>query len=96
MTGQRANFISVGGYDGMHLICAALQKAGGNVDAVIAAMKGMAWESPRGPISIDPRSRDCHVDTILRGAAHQPDRRDRTRPPMISATAVQAPRGSAG
>ena len=56
-TGHRANFISVGGYDGMHLIYEALKKTGGNTDAdkVIAAMKGMSWESPRGPISIDPQ-----------------------------------------
>jgi branched-chain amino acid transport system substrate-binding protein len=59
-TGHRANFISVGGYDGMHLIYAALAKTGGktDADAVVGAMKGMSWESPRGPISIDPRTRD--------------------------------------
>jgi branched-chain amino acid transport system substrate-binding protein len=59
-TGHRANFISVGGYDGMHLIYEALKKTGGKTDAdtVVAAMKGMKWESPRGPISIDPRTRD--------------------------------------
>jgi len=59
-TGHRPNFISVGGYDGMHLIYEALKKTNGNTDAetVVGAMKGMAWESPRGPISIDPRTRD--------------------------------------
>jgi branched-chain amino acid transport system substrate-binding protein len=59
-TGHRANFISVGGYDGMHLIYAALEKTGGKTDAdtLVGAMKGMAFESPRGPISIDPRTRD--------------------------------------
>jgi branched-chain amino acid transport system substrate-binding protein len=68
MTGQRANFISVGGYDGMHLIYAALEKTGGKTDAdtVIAAMKGMAWESPRGPISIDPRTRDIVQNVYIR------------------------------
>ena len=67
-TGHRANFISVGGYDGMHLIYAALQKTGGNTnaDAIIAAMKGMAWESPRGPISIDPRTRDIIQNVYIR------------------------------
>ena len=59
-TGHRANFISVGGYDGMHLIDAALEKTGGktDADALVEAMKGISWESPRGPISIDPRTRD--------------------------------------
>jgi branched-chain amino acid transport system substrate-binding protein len=67
-TGHRANFISVGGYDGMHLIYSALGKTGGNTDAdaVVAAMKGMEWESPRGPISIDPRTRDIVQNIYIR------------------------------
>ena len=67
-TGHRANFISVGGYDGMHLIYAALQKTNGNTDAdaVIGAMKGMKWESPRGPISIDPQTRDIVQNIYIR------------------------------
>ena len=54
----RPNFMSVGGYDGMHLIYAALKKTGGKADgnSLIAAMKGMKWESPRGPIEIDPEN----------------------------------------
>ena len=52
---SRANFMAVSGYDGMHLIYEALKKTRGSVDgeAFVAAMKGMAWESPRGPMSID-------------------------------------------
>jgi branched-chain amino acid transport system substrate-binding protein len=67
-SGMRANFMSVGGYDGMHLIYEALKKTGGNTngDALIAAMKGMAWESPRGPISIDPETRDIVQNIYLR------------------------------
>ena len=67
-TGHRANFISVSGYDGMALIYQALQKTNGNTDAdaVIGAMKGMAWESPRGPISIDPRTRDIVQNIYIR------------------------------
>jgi branched-chain amino acid transport system substrate-binding protein len=58
--GLRPNFISLGGYDGMHVIYEALKKTGGktDADALIGAMKGMKWESPRGPISIDPETRD--------------------------------------
>jgi branched-chain amino acid transport system substrate-binding protein len=43
----------------MHLIYAALKKTGGktDADALVSAMKGVARESPRGPISIDPRTR---------------------------------------
>jgi branched-chain amino acid transport system substrate-binding protein len=66
--GHRANFISVGGYDGMHLIYEALKKTKGNTDpdALLAAMKGMSWESPRGPISIDPETRDIIQNVYVR------------------------------
>jgi branched-chain amino acid transport system substrate-binding protein len=67
-SGHRANFISVGGYDGMNLIYEALKKTAGNPDAdmVIGAMKGMTWESPRGTISIDPRTRDIVQNIYIR------------------------------
>jgi branched-chain amino acid transport system substrate-binding protein len=66
--GKRANFISVGGWDGMHLIYEALKKTGGKTDAdsLIGAMKGMSWESPRGPISIDPETRDIVQNIYVR------------------------------
>ena len=66
--GMRPNFMSVGGYDGMHLIYEALKKTGGKTDgdSLIAAMKGMAWESPRGPISIDPETRDIVQNVYMR------------------------------
>src|SRR5579871_4172126 len=65
---QRPGFMAVGGYDGIHLIYAALQKTGGNADGdkLIEAMKGMAWESPRGPISIDPETRDIVQNVYVR------------------------------
>jgi len=51
----RANFMAVGGYDGMHVIYEALKKTNVSTDgtALISAMKGTEWESPRGPMSID-------------------------------------------
>jgi branched-chain amino acid transport system substrate-binding protein len=63
--GRKPNFFSIGGYDGMHLIYEALKKTGGKADgeALIAAAKGMKWESPRGPVSIDPETRDI-VQTV--------------------------------
>lgn len=64
----RPNFMSVGGYDGMHLIYEALKKTNGKADgdSLIAAMKGMKWESPRGPISIDPETRDIVQNIYIR------------------------------
>jgi branched-chain amino acid transport system substrate-binding protein len=66
--GLRPNFMSVGGYDGMHLIHEALKKTGGATDGtkLVEAMKGMAWESPRGPISIDPETRDIIQNIYVR------------------------------
>jgi len=66
--GVRPNFMSVGGYDGMHLIYEAARKNNGNLggDAFIAAVKGLAWESPRGPVSIDAETRDIVQNEYLR------------------------------
>jgi branched-chain amino acid transport system substrate-binding protein len=52
----------------MHLIYEALKKTNGDTDGnvLVAAMKGMAWESPRGPISIDPETRDIVQNIYLR------------------------------
>ena len=65
---SRPGFVAVGGYDGMHLIYEALKKTAGKTDgeALVAAMKGMAWESPRGPISIDPDTRDIVQNIYIR------------------------------
>lgn len=66
--GMRPNFHSVGGYDGMHLIYQAVKKTGGEGDGekLVAAMKGMAWTSPRGPMSIDPATRDVIQNVYIR------------------------------
>jgi branched-chain amino acid transport system substrate-binding protein len=60
--------MSVGGYDGMHLIYEALKKTNGDTDGdkLVAAMKGLKWESPRGPISIDPETRDIIHNVYIR------------------------------
>jgi branched-chain amino acid transport system substrate-binding protein len=63
--GLRPNFMSVGGYDGMHVIYESLRKTNGagKGEQLVDAMKGLAWTSPRGPMSIDPATRDV-VQTI--------------------------------
>ena len=65
---ERPGFIAVCGYDGIHLIYEALKKTNGNTDGdkLIEAMKGMKWESPRGPISIDPETRDIIQNIYIR------------------------------
>src|SRR5215469_6524050 len=66
--GNRPGFMAVGGYDGIHLIYEALKKTDGNTagDKLLEAMKGMKWESPRGPISIDPETRDIVQNIYIR------------------------------
>ncbi len=69
--GTRPGFMAVGGYDGIHLVYEALKKTGGNADGekLVEAMKGMKWESPRGPISIDPETRDIVQNVYIRKVA---------------------------
>jgi branched-chain amino acid transport system substrate-binding protein len=62
---RNPDMFSAGGYDGMHVIYEALKKTKGDTDGekLIAAAKGMSWESPRGPMTIDPETRDV-VQTV--------------------------------
>jgi branched-chain amino acid transport system substrate-binding protein len=64
-TKLRPNFMAAAGYDGMAAIAEALKKTGGSVDPdkFLAALKGMKLMSPRGPIMIDPETRDI-VQTV--------------------------------
>jgi branched-chain amino acid transport system substrate-binding protein len=52
----------------MHLVYEALKKTNGDTDGdkLIGTMKGMKWESPRGPISIDPETRDIVQNIYMR------------------------------
>ncbi|QOT78807.1 ABC transporter substrate-binding protein [Cupriavidus basilensis] len=61
----RPNFMAVAAYDGMRAIYDALKKTGGATDGdkFVAALKGMKIASPRGPIMIDPDTRDV-VQTV--------------------------------
>jgi branched-chain amino acid transport system substrate-binding protein len=65
---RNPDMFSVGGYDGMHVIYEALKKTNGATDAeaLVNAAKGMAWESPRGPMSIDPETRDVIQTVYIR------------------------------
>jgi branched-chain amino acid transport system substrate-binding protein len=66
-SGMRPNFMAVGGYDGMHLIYEGLKKTNGQGgEALVTAMKGMSWTSPRGPVSIDPQTRDIVQNIYVR------------------------------
>ncbi len=64
----KPNFIAVAGYDGMQAIYKALEKTGGKADgdSIMAALKGLQWESPRGPAMIDPETRDIVHNIYIR------------------------------
>lgn len=68
--GNRAeiSFPAVGAFDGMAVIAKMIEATGGKQDAqkAIDAVKGMAWTSPRGPVSIDPESRHITQNIYLR------------------------------
>ena len=66
--GLRPNFAAVQSYDGMHLIYEALKKTNGATDgeALVNAMKGMSWISPRGPVTIDPATRETIQNIYIR------------------------------
>jgi branched-chain amino acid transport system substrate-binding protein len=67
-SGLRPNFTAVHAYDGMRLLYEALKKTNGSTDgeALVNAMKGMSWVSPRGPVSIDPATREMIQNVYIR------------------------------
>ncbi len=68
-------FPAVGAYDGMHVIYKMIEATGGKQDAqkAVDAVKGLAWTSPRGPVSIDPESRHITQNIYLREVAKDDD-----------------------
>lgn len=65
--GLRPNFMAVSGYDGMHALFEGLKKTNGaGGEALVDAMKGLSWISPRGPMSIDPQTRDIVQNVYIR------------------------------
>jgi len=66
--GGRPNFMAVAAYDGMNAIYQVSQKLGGKIDGdkAMALLKGMKFESPRGPIAIDPGTRDIVQNVYVR------------------------------
>jgi branched-chain amino acid transport system substrate-binding protein len=63
-----ANFMAAAGYDTMHVIYEVSKKLNGNIDGdkAMAAIKGMKWMSPRGPVAIDPETRDIDQTVYIR------------------------------
>lgn len=66
--GMRPNFIAVGAYDGMRVIYTAIKATSGNQrgEALLESMKGQSFESPRGPIIVDRKTRDIVQNVYIR------------------------------
>ena len=66
--GSTPNFMSVGGWDGMAAIFQIIKQLDGKIDGdkAMAVLKGWKTESPRGPIAIDPETRDVVQNVYLR------------------------------
>jgi branched-chain amino acid transport system substrate-binding protein len=66
--GLRPNMMAVQSYDGIHMIYEALKKTNGSTDgaAVVDAMKGLSWVSPRGPVTVDPDTREMVQNIYIR------------------------------
>ena len=63
----RPNFMAVGAYDGMRVIYKGLEASkGAGGEALLAALKGQIFESPRGPVLIDGQTRDIVQDIYIR------------------------------
>lgn len=67
---------AVAAYDGAHVIYRMIEATGGKQDPAkaLAAVAGMAWESPRGPVSIDPATRHITQNVYLRVVAKEDGR----------------------
>jgi branched-chain amino acid transport system substrate-binding protein len=65
---MRPNQMAVQAYDRMHMIYEALAKNNGATDGMqlVDAMKGLAWVSPRGPVSTDPETREMIQNIYIR------------------------------
>ncbi|SDR63741.1 amino acid/amide ABC transporter substrate-binding protein, HAAT family [Rhizobiales bacterium GAS113] len=72
---SRANLASVGAYDGVHLIYQMVSAAGTDGDKAVEAAKGLAWESPRGPLKLDPETRHVVQTVYIRRVEKDPQGR---------------------
>jgi Periplasmic binding protein len=68
MSYPRPNMVAVQAYDGMHIIYEALKKTEGATDGVrlVDAMKGLSFVSPRGPVTVDPETRELIQNLYIR------------------------------
>lgn len=67
--GSVTNLASVGAYDGAHILYQMIAAAGSDRTAAVDAVRGLEWESPRGPVSLDPVTRHITQNVYIRRVA---------------------------
>ena len=72
------DFTAVGAYDGMAAIVHAIHATKGHIDdgdAAVKSLLGWKFNSPQGPIEIDPQTRDIimneYLDEVVQGRRRQ-------------------------
>ncbi|HXS40451.1 MAG TPA: ABC transporter substrate-binding protein [Stellaceae bacterium] len=75
MAGSLPSFIHVQAYDGMEILFRMLRATGGkrDLDKMMAAAKGYSWKSPRGPVEVDPETRELVQNIYIRRVEKLPD-----------------------
>jgi branched-chain amino acid transport system substrate-binding protein len=71
--GAVANWASVGAYDGTHLIYEMVKAAGSDGPKALEAVKGLKWESPRGPLEMDPETHTVKQNVYIREVERDKD-----------------------
>jgi branched-chain amino acid transport system substrate-binding protein len=71
------DFMAVGGYDGMAAIVHAIHATNGKLDgeAAVKSLEGWKFNSPQGPIEIDPQTRDIIMNEYLDEVVMGPDKK---------------------
>ncbi len=68
-----ANFASMGAYDGMHVLYKMIEAGGADGAKGMKAVIGSTWESPRGPLTLDPKTRSVTENMYIREVVKGPD-----------------------
>jgi len=67
--GSAANLASAGAYDGTHVLYEMIKNVGSDRTKAVESVRGMAWESIRGPVSLDPETRHITQNVYIRKVA---------------------------
>ncbi len=67
------NWATIGAYDGTHVIYEMVKNAGADGPAAVESVLGLEWESPRGPLTMDPETRTVIQNVYIREVERDED-----------------------